>query len=150
MRIEDTEGAKGFTRRIVITPDDGTDEREYPITRRARPLVGEGRLVVCFQPHMYARTKDFHREFGAALALADEVVILEHYRDRDVPIPGVDGLLLSADAKAAGARSVTYVPERADASRVLAGVLRPGDLVLTVGAGDVGKVGADLVAGRVS
>jgi UDP-N-acetylmuramate--alanine ligase len=82
------------------------------------------------------------------LALADEAVILEHYADRDVPIPGVDGNLLMADARAAGATAVTYVPERPDAARVLAGVIRPGDLVLTAGAGDVAKVGPQVVQER--
>ena len=120
-----------------------TELRE--LMKAARRLAGEGRLVVCFQPHMYARTKDFHREFGEALALADEAVILEHYADRDVPIPGVDGELLMADARAAGATAVTYVPHRPDAARVLAGVLRPGDLVVTAGAGDVAKVGPAVV-----
>ncbi|MBK8447854.1 MAG: UDP-N-acetylmuramate--L-alanine ligase [Micropruina sp.] len=123
-----------------------TELRE--LLKAARKLTGGGRLVVCFQPHMYARTQDFHREFGQALALADEAVILEHYADRDVPIPGVDGELLMADARAAGATAVTYVPDRPDAARVLAGVIRPGDLVLTAGAGDVAKVGPQVVEGR--
>ena len=123
-----------------------TELRE--LMKAARRLTGAGRLVVCFQPHMYARTQDFHREFGAALALADEAVILEHYADRDVPIPGVDGNLLLADARAAGATTVSYVPHRPDAARALAAVLRPGDLVLTAGAGDVAKVGPQVVSGE--
>ncbi|MCW3157144.1 UDP-N-acetylmuramate--L-alanine ligase [Micropruina sonneratiae] len=107
----------------------------------ARPLAGAGRLVACFQPHLFSRTRDFAVEFGAALAAADEVIVLDVYPAREDPIPGVTGALVADAARAAGAASVHYVADRADAPRVLAGLLRPGDLALTIGAGDVTAVG---------
>ena len=106
----------------------------------ARPLAGDGRLVVCFQPHLFSRTRDFAGDFGAALAAADEVIVLDVYPAREDPIPGVTGELVAEAARAAGA-PVTYVADKGEAPGVLAGLLRPGDLALTVGAGDVTAVG---------
>ncbi|MFT3833839.1 MAG: UDP-N-acetylmuramate--L-alanine ligase [Micropruina sp.] len=106
----------------------------------ARPLAGEGRLVVCFQPHLFSRTREFATEFGTALAAADQVVVLDIYPAREDPIPGVSGELVAAAARDAGA-AVTYVGDKAAAPGVLARLLRPGDLALTVGAGDVTAIG---------
>ena len=106
----------------------------------ARPLAGDGRLVGCFPPHLFSRTRDFAGDFGAALAAADEVIVLDVYPAREDPIPGVTGELVAEAARAAGA-PVTYVADKGEAPGVLAGLLRPGDLALTVGAGDVTAVG---------
>ena len=111
----------------------------------ARPIAGAARLVACFQPHLFSRTRDFAAEFGAALALADRVVVLDVYPAREDPIPGVTGELVAQAARSAGA-DVTYVPDKADAPRVLAGLLQPGDLALTIGAGDVTAIGPAAVA----
>lgn len=111
----------------------------------ARPIAAGGRLVACFQPHLFTRTRDFAGEFGAALALADEVVVLDVYPAREDPIAGVTGELVADAARAEGAR-VTYVADKSDAPRVLAGLLKPGDVALTIGAGDVTAVGPATVA----
>jgi UDP-N-acetylmuramate--alanine ligase len=108
----------------------------------ARTLKPE-RLIACFQPHLYSRTKRLSREFGAALALADVVVVLDVYpaRERGEDYPGVTGLLVAAAAAdAAGGRPVWWLPRRQDAERMLAGELGDGDLLLTLGAGDVDQV----------
>jgi UDP-N-acetylmuramate--alanine ligase len=99
-------------------------------------LAGRGRLVVAFQPHLYSRTRDFAGAFGAALGLADEVVVLEVYGAREDPEPGVSGALV-ADAVPLPAERVRFVPRWADVPAVVAGVARSGDLVITMGAGDV-------------
>ncbi|MCC6496222.1 MAG: UDP-N-acetylmuramate--L-alanine ligase, partial [Propionibacteriaceae bacterium] len=111
----------------------------------ARGLAGDGRLVACFQPHLFTRTRDFADEFGRALALADEVLVLGIYPAREDPIPGVTGRLV-ADAAAAAAApgAVHYVETLAEAAPALAGLVRPGDLVVTLGAGDVTRVGPAL------
>jgi len=113
----------------------------------ARPLAGDGRLVVCFQPHLFTRTRDYADEFGAALAVADEVLVLDVYPAREDAIPGVTGELVARAARARGAASIHYVEDKADAPRVLAGLIRPGDLVLTVGAGDVTGIGPAVLGG---
>ena len=105
-----------------------------------------GRLVVVFQPHLYSRTLDFATELGAGLAPADVVVVMDVYAAREDPVPGVSGQLV-ADA-VSGARAeaeVHYVPSWSEVSGVVAGLARPGDLVLTVGAGDVTMVGPEVL-----
>ena len=99
-------------------------------------LAGRGRLVVAFQPHLYSRTREFAGAFGAALGLADEVVVLQVYGAREDPEPGVSGALV-ADAVTLPADRVHYVPRWEEVPAVVAGVARSGDLVITMGAGDV-------------
>jgi UDP-N-acetylmuramate--alanine ligase len=116
----------------------------------ARTLTGgKGRLVACFQPHLYSRTRLLSREFGRALALADLVVVLEIYPAREdaAEYPGVSGLLVArAAADAAGGRPAWWLPEMDDAERMLAAELREGDLLLTLGAGDVDRLARRLAA----
>jgi UDP-N-acetylmuramate--alanine ligase len=105
--------------------------------RAARQVVdGKGRVVVAFQPHLYSRTRDFAAEFGAALGLADEVVVLDVYGAREEPQPGVNGALI-ADAVPLPRDRVRFVPHWEDVPAVVAGVAAAGDLVITMGAGDV-------------
>ena len=106
--------------------------------RAARAIAAGGRVVAVFQPHLYSRTRIFAAEFGAALGLADEVVVLDVYAAREDPEPGVTGRLV-ADAVPGG--TARYVPSMADAPGVVASVAGPGDLVLTMGAGDVTRLG---------
>ena len=114
----------------------------------ARTGVGEGRVVVCFQPHLYTRTRDFWAELAAALELADEAVVMDVCGDREDPIEGVDGSLV-ARAVRPGTAHVTYVPDWDAAAPAVAALARPGDLVLTVGCGDVTKV-APLIVSELS
>jgi UDP-N-acetylmuramate--alanine ligase len=111
----------------------------------ARTGVGEGRVVVCFQPHLYTRTRDFWRELGHALEQADEAIVMDVCGDREDPIPGVDGAMV-ANAVAPGTANVTYQPVWDEAAPTVAKIARPGDLVITVGCGDVTKVAPKIVA----
>ena len=104
--------------------------------RAARDVVGAGRVVVAFQPHLYSRTREFAREFGAALGLADEVVVLDVYGAREDPEPGVSGAMV-AEHVPLPPECVRFVPRWAEVPSVVAGMARPGDLVITMGAGDV-------------
>jgi UDP-N-acetylmuramate--alanine ligase len=111
----------------------------------ARTLVGPegGRVVACFQPHLYSRTRLLARDFGRALALGDLVVVLDVYpaREHAADFPGVTGLLVAQSAAdAAGGRPVWWLPGMDEAERVLAPELREGDLLLTLGAGDVDEL----------
>ncbi|QHT55492.1 UDP-N-acetylmuramate--L-alanine ligase [Cellulomonas sp. H30R-01] len=105
------------------------------ILRAARSVVGDGRVLVLFQPHLFSRTRTFAREFGAALDLADVVVVTDVYAAREDPDPSVTGGLLVEHVPTAG--RATFVPDRLDAARAIAAAARPGDLLMTVGAGDV-------------
>ena len=123
---------------------------EVRATLEAARTLGARRLVACFQPHLFSRTRELSREFGRALALADVVAVLDVYpaRERAEDYPGVSGLLVAeAAADAAAGRPVWWVPTLEDAERMLRAEVREGDVVLTLGAGDVDRL-ADRLAGE--
>jgi len=116
----------------------------------ARTLDAAERVWAVFQPHLFSRTAFLARDFGAALARADAVAVLDVYpaRERAADFPGVTGRLLAETAAdAAGGRPVYWLPSFADAQRVLAPRVRRGDVVLVLGAGDVDRLGRALVEG---
>ncbi|RYV52490.1 UDP-N-acetylmuramate--L-alanine ligase [Pengzhenrongella frigida] len=101
----------------------------------ARPVAAGGRVLALFQPHLYSRTRAFAAEFAAALDLADVVVLTDIYGAREDPDPAVTSALITAQVPTRG--KATFVPDRIAAARTIAERARPGDLILTVGAGDV-------------
>jgi UDP-N-acetylmuramate--alanine ligase len=113
--------------------------------KAARAVAGEGRLVVAFQPHLYSRTQEFAEGFGQALGLADEVVVMDVYGAREDPVPGVTGAMV-ADAVPLPPGRVLFEPSWSAAAPALAARARPGDLVMTMGAGDVSMVGPEVLA----
>lgn len=122
---------------------------EVAATIAAARTLAPRRVVAVFQPHLYSRTRALARDFGAALAQADLVVVLDVYRARERPqdFAGVDGKLIAdAAADAAGGRTVAWLPAFDDAERFLRAQLRGGDVCLAMGAGDVDELGRRLVA----
>ncbi|MEU7300102.1 UDP-N-acetylmuramate--L-alanine ligase [Streptomyces sp. NPDC007206] len=113
-----------------------------------RAAAGDARILVVFQPHLFSRTQELGKEMGEALALADASVVLDIYPAREDPIPGVTSELIIEAARAAGA-DVTAVHDKAEIPAVVAGMAKPGDLVLTMGAGDVTDLGP-LILDRLS
>jgi UDP-N-acetylmuramate--alanine ligase len=111
----------------------------------ARGLAGEGRLVVAFQPHLVSRTRTFGTAMGIALGAADEVVVLDVYAARETPDPEVTGRLV-ADAVPLPDHLVHYLPDLTEVAAELARLARPGDLVLTLGAGSVTDVGPQVLS----
>ena len=121
---------------------------EIRATLLAARMLAPLRLVAAFQPHLYSRTALLARELGAALALADVVAVLDVYpaRERAEDFPGVSGrMVAAAAADAAAGRPVFWLPTIAQARGVLAAELRAGDLCLTLGAGDVDRLGRELI-----
>ncbi|MFD1149775.1 UDP-N-acetylmuramate--L-alanine ligase [Saccharothrix hoggarensis] len=110
----------------------------------ARPVAGEGKLVVVFQPHLYSRTRLFAEEFAAALGLADAVVVLDVYGAREQPEPGVTGALVSGRVPL-GVGKVFYEPSFDRVPALVAGLVEEGDVVVTMGAGDVTMLGPEIV-----
>jgi UDP-N-acetylmuramate--alanine ligase len=145
--------AHGRTRTGALVYDDYA---HHPTEVRAtletaRTLAGaEGRrLVACFQPHLYSRTRALAREFGQALALADVSVVADVYpaRERAEDFPGVSGLLVAeATADAAGGRPVWWLPQLDLAQRMLEARLDDHDLRVTLGAGDVDRIARALTS----
>ena len=114
------------------------------LTAAREVVAGAGRVVVAFQPHLYSRTREFAADFGRALAIADQVVVLDVFGAREDPVPGVTGALV-ADAVPLPPGRVRYVPGWSDVPAVVAGIARPGDLVITMGAGDVTVLGPEVL-----
>jgi len=116
------------------------------VVATGRAVVGAGRLVVVFQPHLFTRTRDQAEGFGAALLAADAVFVLPVYPSREQPIPGVTSPLVSDAARSRGHRAVADVDYLAALVPRLAPELRPGDLLVTMGAGDVNRLGEEYLA----
>jgi UDP-N-acetylmuramate--alanine ligase len=122
---------------------------EVRATLEAAGSLGARRIVACFQPHLYSRTRVLTREFGRALSLADLVCVLAIYPAREVPrdYPGVSGWqVAAATADAAGGRPVYWTPRMEDAAALLEEELGEGDVLLTLGAGDVDRLAERLAA----
>ncbi|MEX1209495.1 MAG: UDP-N-acetylmuramate--L-alanine ligase [Candidatus Nanopelagicales bacterium] len=112
--------------------------------RAAREVAGEGRVVVAFQSHRYSRTAMFAREFGEALGLADEVIVLDVYSAGEPPIPGASGEVIAAYVPLPADR-VHFEPSWMLVPRVVVERARAGDVVMTMGAGDVGQLAPQIV-----
>ncbi|WP_148591144.1 UDP-N-acetylmuramate--L-alanine ligase [Streptomyces sp. WAC01526] len=110
-----------------------------------RGAAEDARVLVVFQPHLFSRTQELGTEMGQALALADASVVLDIYPAREDPIPGVTSTLIIDAARAAGA-DVTPESHQAAVPDVIAGMAKPGDLVLTMGAGDVTDLGPAILS----
>ncbi len=136
---------KGRARDVTVIDDYGHHPTEVAATlAAARPGVGSGRLVVVFQPHRYSRTAAFGTQFGQALALADVIVVMDVYSAGEDPIPGISGRTV-ADAVPPPADRVVYEPTWARVPALVAALTRPGDVVLTMGAGDVTLLGPEVL-----
>jgi UDP-N-acetylmuramate--alanine ligase len=110
----------------------------------ARPLAGTGRIVAVFQPHLFSRTRIFAEEFGKALGAADEVIVMDVYAAREDPEPGVTGALVAA-AVDLPPQHVVFEPSWSAVPARVAERIRPGDIVITFGAGDVTLLGPEIL-----
>jgi len=147
-------GFRGVERRFQILEGEGSiwvvdDYAHHPTevraTLAAARQVGARRLVAVFQPHRYTRTLHLHRQLGQSLRQADLVIINEIYSAGEQPIPGVTAELIVESLREAGHSAVYYLPTAGETLEFLQKNCRPGDLVLTLGAGDVNRVGEELV-----
>lgn len=130
---------------VVVVDDYAHHPTEVAVTlAAARQRYPERRVVAVFQPHLYSRTAAHGDALGVALSLADLVVVTEIYAAREQPVRGVTGLSVEKAARRAGAETV-WVPGRDELPARLGGLVEPGDLVLTLGAGDITAVGPALL-----
>jgi UDP-N-acetylmuramate--alanine ligase len=134
---------RGAARGVTVYDDYGHHPREIAATiAAARSTVGSGRVLVVFQPHLYSRTRHLAHELAGSLAAADAVAVTSVYAAREEPVEGVDGrLVVEALVAERPGMAVAWAPELEDAVRFLARRARPGDVVLTIGAGDVDRAG---------
>ena len=130
---------------VVVVDDYAHHPTEVAATlAAARQRYPAARLVAVFQPHLYSRTAALGEALGVALALADVAVVTEVYAAREQPLPGVSGRAVAEAAERAGTETV-WVPGRPGLAQEVAGLVRAGDVVLTLGAGDVTGVGPELL-----
>jgi UDP-N-acetylmuramate--alanine ligase len=140
----------------VVIDDYAHHPTEVAATlQAARQTFPRGRIHAIFQPHLFSRTRDLAAEFGRSLMEADETLVTAIYASRESPIPGVSGEAIVMAARASGHRQVEYVADRLElpailAAKVAAGRLGPGDLVLTLGAGDIYQLSHHLVAAALA
>ena len=137
---------RGIVNGISVVDDYGHHPTEIAAVLSAARAARPARIVVAFQPHRYTRTRDLMAEFGTALAAADEVVLTDIYAASEEPIAGITVEALAA-AVSAGRRQPAHVVRRLDdVAAAVADLARPGDLVLTLGAGSIGGLATALLA----
>jgi UDP-N-acetylmuramate--alanine ligase len=137
---------RGEAAGVRVFDDYGHHPTEIAATLAAAKGVG-GRVLVVFQPHRYSRTEALREEFGVCFGDADHAFVLDVYAAGEPPIPGITGKTVVDAAHAHGATHVTYTPTHAEAVEAAVREARAGDVLLTLGAGDVSKLGDALLAG---
>jgi UDP-N-acetylmuramate--alanine ligase len=130
---------------VVFVDDYGHHPTEIAATLRAAKKNYTRRLVVVFQPHRYTRTQHLLEEFGRAFFDADHLYLADIYAASEDPIPGVNSGVLAQTIKKHGHRSVVYVPDKEQLTDAVASSIQQGDLVLTLGAGDVTSWNEEIV-----
>ena len=131
---------------IMVVDDYAHHPTEIKATL-AGVKAGWRRRVICvFQPHLYSRTRDFYDEFGRSFFNADVLVLTDVYPAREEPIQGVNGELIVNAAKELGHKQVHYVPDKKALPKFLMEIKQPGDIIITMGAGDIWKFGEEFIA----
>ncbi|RJX74403.1 UDP-N-acetylmuramate--L-alanine ligase [Vibrio sinensis] len=136
---------------VMLVDDYGHHPTEVDVTiKAARDGWAEKRLVMIFQPHRYSRTRDLYDDFANVLEHVDVLIMLDVYAAGEKPIAGADGRSLCRTIRSRGKVDPIFVPDSHTLPSVLANVLQDGDLVLTQGAGDVGKVAKQLASFKLN
>jgi len=136
---------KGRVGGIWVVDDYAHHPTEIITTLQAARGTNPKRLICVFQPHRYSRTKLLREEFGRAFSQADLLILTDIYAAGEAPIPGISGEVLKEEVERQTQQTVTYIPDATIIARYLAQVVEPGDLVMTMGAGNVYLVGEELV-----
>jgi UDP-N-acetylmuramate--alanine ligase len=132
---------------VTVIDDYAHHPSEITATLSAARSAGYKRVVAVFQPHLYTRTRDFLDGFAQALCAADEFVVTAIYKSREEPIAGVNSLAIVEKAKKLGHKHARYIEKKTDIAAALAPLLRAGDAVVVMGAGDINEICKDLLVG---
>jgi len=136
---------RGEADNVLVVDDYAHHPTELMATLSAAKQRGRARVIAAFQPHRYSRTQLLHREFGPAFHQADTIIVTDVYAAGEAKIPGVSGQLIYDAVDAAGHPDVIYRPRQEDLLDELANLAQPGDLVITLGAGDLNKLADPLL-----
>ena len=135
--------------RFLLVDDYGHHPTEIRATLKTAKSIGRNRVLTMFQPHRYSRTQKLRKEFGSAFDQADRVLITDVYASNEAPIAGVSGQMIADEIAAHGHRSVSYQPRLERVHRDVGNMLESGDLILSLGAGNIHEqlsiLAADLV-----
>lgn len=136
---------KGVVKGVMVVDDYAHHPTEIEATLKGAKSGWKRRIIAVFQPHLYSRTRDFYEEFGKVLTESDVLVVTDVYPAREEPIPGITGELISESARKLGHKNVFYVSRIEEVAPFLEKMVRDHDMVITMGAGDVHKVGTKLL-----
>ncbi|HBR16101.1 MAG: UDP-N-acetylmuramate--L-alanine ligase [Deltaproteobacteria bacterium RIFCSPLOWO2_12_FULL_43_16] len=136
---------KGVANGITIVDDYGHHPVEIKATLKAAKDGWKQRVVAVFQPHRYSRTQDLFQEFLSAFNDADMLVLTDIYAAGEEKIPGISSEILYNSIKTYGHRDVVYIPDKKDIPDYLNKIAKPGDMVITLGAGDIWQVGEEII-----
>jgi len=136
---------KGEVDGITVYDDYAHHPTECMATLSGVKAGWQRRIVCVFQPHLYTRTRDFYEDFGKALLMTDVLVVTDVYPAREEPIQGVTGELIVNAAKQFGHKKVYYVPDKTKVPDFLKSIVKSGDIVITMGAGDIWKYGEEFL-----
>ena len=136
---------KGKLNGIWVVDDYAHHPREVEVTLASARNGWAGRIIAIFQPHLFSRTIKLKNRFATAFNEADKVIITDIYPSREMPIPGVTGKIIYEAIKDYGHRNVTYIKNKDDVVTYLKKHAKRGDLILTIGAGDIYKVGEKFI-----
>ncbi|MFL3025533.1 MAG: UDP-N-acetylmuramate--L-alanine ligase [Candidatus Neomarinimicrobiota bacterium] len=132
---------KGIKNDIMVVDDYAHHPTEVSATLQAARDGWDRRIIAVFQPHLYSRTKDFHKEFAAAFMNSDILIITDIYPARELPIKGVNGELVYNSARSIGHKNVHYVPNIKNIKECLDGLVKSNDMIITIGAGTIWRYG---------
>ena len=136
---------KGEAKGIVVYDDYAHHPTECRATLAGAKAGWRRRVVCVFQPHLFTRTRDFYEEFGKAFLLSDVLVVTDIYPAREEPIQGVTGELIADAAKGFGHKEVHYVQDKKELPKFLLTIAKQGDMIITMGAGDITKYGEEFL-----
>jgi len=130
---------------ILIVDDYAHHPTEIEVTLKAAKIGWNGRIITIFQPHLYSRTRDFYRIFGQAFFDSDILIVTEIYPAREKPIDGISGRLISDRALECGHENALFLSSEFEIIEYIKKIVKPNDIVITMGAGDIWKIGEKLI-----
>ena len=136
---------KGRVDGVWIVDDYAHHPTEIAATLKAAKETKPERLICVFQPHRYSRTQLLHDEFGKAFAAADLLILTDIYAAGEAPIAGISGETILNEVRRQSGQDVIYLPSREKIASYLKEEVKEGDLIITMGAGDIYKTGEELV-----
>jgi UDP-N-acetylmuramate--alanine ligase len=130
---------------ILVIDDYAHHPTEVSATLSAIRTGWDRRVVAVFQPHLYTRTRDFYQDFAKSSLDSDVFICTDVYPAREIPIQGISGKLITDAAEKFGHKNVIYVPDKKEIPDRLMEIVKPGDIVVTMGAGDIWKYGEEFI-----